>query len=301
MARPERPIDPAAGPVPTFAFELRKLRTRAGDPKYRTMTRRTGRSASTLADAAGGRKLPSWDTVEAYVRACGEDPADWRARWEEARDQSRAGAAPPALPAVPAPQDTHTPVEAVRDPPPARAAARWRPSRRIAVLTLVAVTIVGFVVAAVAALAGGSSGPDRTPLPAGGGPGAPTPAVSAARQVSITVQNKVALGPADLVEDDSPLYLSTRTEPYCARKGCKLPGTEMKSGTVLSASCQTQGAEMFNYNVDLPESAQNPHHVKSALWYVVEWPSGVKGYISEVYLEAQYRGGLGLPPCSPSI
>ncbi len=44
MGRPERPLDPAAGPIPAFASELRQLRQQAGSPKYLQMQRRTGRS-----------------------------------------------------------------------------------------------------------------------------------------------------------------------------------------------------------------------------------------------------------------
>ena len=80
MGRPERSLDPAAGPVQAFASELRLLRQRAGNPKYLQMQRRTGRSRTALAEAAGGDHLPTWETVEAYVRACGADPARWRAR-----------------------------------------------------------------------------------------------------------------------------------------------------------------------------------------------------------------------------
>lgn len=50
------------------------------------MARRTGRSRTALAEAAGGDHVPRWETVEAYVRACGGDPAEWIERWEAARD-----------------------------------------------------------------------------------------------------------------------------------------------------------------------------------------------------------------------
>lgn len=53
MGRPERPIDPAAGPVPEFAAELRKLREQAGRPSYRELARRAGLSVTVLSEAAG--------------------------------------------------------------------------------------------------------------------------------------------------------------------------------------------------------------------------------------------------------
>ena len=89
MGRPERPLDPAAGPVQAFAAELRKLRQEAGSPKYLQMQRLSGRSRTALAEAAGGDHLATWETVEAYVSACGGDPAEWATRWEEVRDAIR--------------------------------------------------------------------------------------------------------------------------------------------------------------------------------------------------------------------
>jgi WD40 repeat protein len=82
MPRPERSLDPAGGPLAEFAAELRALRVAAGSPKYSTMATHTGRSTTALSDAAGGRHLPKWPTVEAYVTACDGDVRQWRRRWE---------------------------------------------------------------------------------------------------------------------------------------------------------------------------------------------------------------------------
>nr|MDT0660384.1 helix-turn-helix domain-containing protein [Micromonospora sp. DSM 115978] len=84
MARSERPLDPAAGPVQAFAAELRRLREAAGRPTYAAMARRAHRSPSSLSEAAGGKRLPTLDTTLAYVRALGGDEAAWTARWREA-------------------------------------------------------------------------------------------------------------------------------------------------------------------------------------------------------------------------
>src|SRR6266545_372044 len=81
MPRPERVLDPAAGPVESLAAELREVRRLAGSPGYRTLAERAGFSASTLADAAGGRRLPSLAVTLAFVRACGGDAAGWERRW----------------------------------------------------------------------------------------------------------------------------------------------------------------------------------------------------------------------------
>lgn len=93
-------------------MQLRALRVAAGSPKYLQMARRTGRSRTALAEAAGGDHIPQWETVEAYVRACGGDPAEWTARWEQARDaasRNARGTPPsphrPSAPVAPAVQN----------------------------------------------------------------------------------------------------------------------------------------------------------------------------------------------------
>ncbi|MEU0248143.1 helix-turn-helix domain-containing protein [Streptomyces sp. NPDC006235] len=101
MGRPERPVDPAAGPVQRLAHDLRELRRSAGGVSYRTMAKKAGFSVTTLAKAASGERLPSLAVLQAYVHACGEDPAPWAARWAEAealageKRQEDADAAPP--------------------------------------------------------------------------------------------------------------------------------------------------------------------------------------------------------------
>ncbi|WP_305783642.1 nSTAND1 domain-containing NTPase [Symbioplanes lichenis] len=84
MPRPERALDPAAGPAQRLAAELRDLRRAAGTIGYRHLAARAGYSAATLAGAAGGRSLPSLPVTLAFVRACGGDPAAWEHRWREA-------------------------------------------------------------------------------------------------------------------------------------------------------------------------------------------------------------------------
>ena len=59
MPRPERRLDPGDGVVERFAAELRTVRNSAGRPGYRELARRAHFSATTLSEAAGGRKLPS--------------------------------------------------------------------------------------------------------------------------------------------------------------------------------------------------------------------------------------------------
>ncbi|MEV7288894.1 hypothetical protein AB0O01_30845 [Streptomyces sp. NPDC093252] len=97
MGRKEKPLDPAAGAVQRFAFELRKLREEAGAPTYRAMAARAGYSGPTLSAAAAGERLPTLPVLLAYVRACGgdaADEADWTARLLAAVAESAEPAAP---------------------------------------------------------------------------------------------------------------------------------------------------------------------------------------------------------------
>ena len=114
MGRPERPLDPASGPVARLAHELREVRKAAGTPSYRRMAEAAGFSATTLSQAAAGERLPSLAVVRGYVRACGGDPAQWEPRWKEA-EAAVAGAVREA------------PVDA---PPPYRGLARFEPDDR---------------------------------------------------------------------------------------------------------------------------------------------------------------------------
>ncbi|MFD4636157.1 hypothetical protein ACFWN2_02510 [Lentzea sp. NPDC058436] len=81
MGRRERPLDPEADALQRFAFELRQLRSAAGRPGYRELSRRAHYSTTTLAEAAGGQALPSFEVTMAYVQACGGDRREWESRW----------------------------------------------------------------------------------------------------------------------------------------------------------------------------------------------------------------------------
>ncbi|MGV9248668.1 helix-turn-helix domain-containing protein [Streptomyces sp. NPDC003710] len=81
MSRPETPIDPSAGPVERFAYDLRQLRKAAGSPSYRKMSSAAHFSGTTLSQAARGKRHPSLAVTLAYVQACGGDPQEWRQRW----------------------------------------------------------------------------------------------------------------------------------------------------------------------------------------------------------------------------
>ncbi|HWG98706.1 MAG TPA: AAA family ATPase, partial [Pilimelia sp.] len=92
--------------VEQFAAELRELRVKAGNPGYRQLARRTHFSLTTLAEAAGGRRLPTLAVALAYVEACGGDREAWQARWLAAQAQlnGRGGVEDATSePAIPAP------------------------------------------------------------------------------------------------------------------------------------------------------------------------------------------------------
>jgi WD40 repeat protein len=94
VGRPEKPVDPDAGPVQRFAWQLRQLRESSGSPSYRALSRKAHFSVSTLADAAKGERLPSLEVTLGYVAACGGDIEQWRLAWTAATDALAAADAP---------------------------------------------------------------------------------------------------------------------------------------------------------------------------------------------------------------
>jgi hypothetical protein len=122
VARQEKAVDPAAGPLQAFAYELRKVRADAGSPTYRVLAKAAGYSAATLSEAAGGVRRPTLDVLLAYVGACQGDVERWRDRWQELQT-ALDGVAPPAAgdtgpvaPDAPA-WDPTLPAPASIDPP----------------------------------------------------------------------------------------------------------------------------------------------------------------------------------------
>jgi WD40 repeat protein len=84
MGRPEKPLDPDAGPVEEFAFALRELRRAAGRPTYRDLAAASDYSAAALAAASRGDQLPSMAVALAFAEACGGERAEWENRWRKA-------------------------------------------------------------------------------------------------------------------------------------------------------------------------------------------------------------------------
>ncbi|MET8154536.1 helix-turn-helix domain-containing protein [Actinoplanes sp. NPDC049668] len=140
MARQEKAVDPAAGPLQAFAFALRKVRIEAGSPTYRTLARTAGYSAATLSEAAGGTRKPTLDVVLAYVGACRGDTDEWRGRWHELT--AELAQAPPVAGPVP-------PVETATVDPASPARRRPRGRYVVAAGVAAALSLAGFAVAVV--------------------------------------------------------------------------------------------------------------------------------------------------------
>ncbi|MBF6290041.1 hypothetical protein IU436_26585 [Nocardia farcinica] len=136
MPRPERLLDPAAGPIQAFAAELRKLRSEAGNPKYLQMSRMSGRSRTALSEAAGGDHLPTWETTEAFVKACRGDVGEWLVKWERAQDQLAQSGSRPSSVADDGAEQEHqkTTLPLAVDPAPAQARSTAQQDNDVAIL-----------------------------------------------------------------------------------------------------------------------------------------------------------------------
>lgn len=114
--------------------------------------------------------------------------------------------------------------------------------------------------------------------------------------LALTVDNRVTNGPTQMRED-VPAYLSTRPANYCKRDGCSLPGTERNSGgTYAPAVCTTIAVRTTNGHDGESNDDRNPGLFSSTRWYGIRL-NGSIAFISEVWINASQRGGLGLPNC----
>ncbi|MGA3525650.1 hypothetical protein [Melissospora conviva] len=152
-----------------FADRLWRLKREAGDPSYAEMAARLGAAASksSLAAAARGRTLPSWETAWEFVRVLavdrlGHDRSETEKQWRELWSQAHADlpapepvSEPASVPApqrpVPAPQSS-VPVVPTRAGDEGSGPEREPEPRRWMNLVVVA------AVAAVAAMLGAGAG-----------------------------------------------------------------------------------------------------------------------------------------------
>ncbi|MGW4466290.1 nSTAND1 domain-containing NTPase [Micromonospora sp. NPDC004704] len=91
MPRPEGELGPGDPEIMEFAAGLRLLREKAGRPGYRELARRAHFSATTLSEAAGGRRLPTLAVTLAYVAGCGGNGPEWEERWRRAARSAAPG------------------------------------------------------------------------------------------------------------------------------------------------------------------------------------------------------------------
>ena len=291
MPRPERPLDPLAGPVHAFAAELRKLRDQAGNPKYLQMARRTGKSRTALSEAAGGDHLPTWETVEAYVTACGADTAPWRLRWEQVEEQvhQRRLPEPRRVPEhLPAPKHLPAPE---RLPAPEPAVTWVDAHERTAVSDRRLMALIGVLVVLVVLSASAAGVLLLARTDGGNGPAADAPAGIVLRSGPRTVEIRSA--------DSGPVFLSGLPQAGCAERGCALAGYALEPGEFWVVSCYTGGDMMTDAVSDrLRDSRiQNPKDFRSNGWYGSLMYDGRMAYLSEVNVLPEYRGGLTLPEC----
>lgn len=129
MARTQRELT-GDGPAVRFANRLRDAR-READLTLRRLSEISGYSVGALSTAESGRKIPSWDVTEAFVRACKRtDIGRWRGWWEAERDRARSEPAP-----------SQPPAETVAMPVPDRRTGWWRPVLGAAAAAVVSAAI----------------------------------------------------------------------------------------------------------------------------------------------------------------
>jgi helix-turn-helix protein len=200
MGRPDRPLDPDAGPLAAFAAGLRELRSQAGNPTYRSLAEQTHYSPTTLSDAAGGRKLPTLPVTLAYARVCGGDESVWRERWEQvsrelrAAESSRPAGASldseprPRVPRIEAGPESESEPEPGPEPDidPGEAAPRRRDRFRQRPRLAIALSLCVVAGSAVAAVDIPPRQPDRTKSLAAAKPSRPTTSATPVASASTT-------------------------------------------------------------------------------------------------------------------
>ncbi len=112
---------------------------------------------------------------------------------------------------------------------------------------------------------------------------------------TVSVLNQVTSGSE--MREDTPSYLSTLPASSCKRDGCALEGTDVNTGAELDATCQTLGPRVTNGDDTTPADDDNPGLADSRLWYGIRWSDGRFGFLAEVWIQPDDRGGLDLPLC----
>lgn len=125
---------------------------------------------------------------------------------------------------------------------------------------------------------------------------APAPAVAPLRKI-LTVDNRTTNG-LGMSQDGTPLRLTSEKRIFCGRIGCNINGTERTHGQTYDAAvCQSTGERFTNGNDHDAVDDANPELFESTRYYGVRLVDGTFGWVSEVWIRAQDRGGLDLPVC----
>jgi murein DD-endopeptidase MepM/ murein hydrolase activator NlpD len=136
-----------------------------------------------------------------------------------------------------------------------------------------------------------ASAPQPAPQPT------PQPQPTQAPRRVITVDNRVTNG-MGMREDTTPVRLTTQPWIRCGSRGCNINGTERSSGGQYDAAvCQTTGERTTNGHDTSTADDSNPERFESTRYYGVRLGDGTFGFVSEVWIRAADRGGLGLPAC----
>lgn len=116
----------------------------------------------------------------------------------------------------------------------------------------------------------------------------PQPEQPQSKTAAATVQNMHLEGEHGLAEDSTPSYLSASMQPSCAAHGCKIDGTDMRSGDIFTAVCWDVGARMTNENRNIRDDDNNENLVDSDRWLKGQ-KNGHTGWISVVYVTRDSR------------
>jgi hypothetical protein len=99
------------------------------------------------------------------------------------------------------------------------------------------------------------------------------------------------------VDQQYQAYLSTETLNRCRGLGCAVPGSTLVTGDRVTLTCLTHGERVTNGNDASPLDDSNELLAESSWWFGAVDTEGRWGFIAEVWVHPDDRGGGGLPFC----
>lgn len=239
--------------------------------------------AATLVAALLGEP-PSWDADEASLRQALVD----RARGEVVDPEAFADAVLAMLAADPADR----PAEAAAWAAAVRAAVGPAPGGggrgRVGVARAAGVLGVVLVVLG-AGVALGRATDGGPPDPAGDG------SAGSVEGRPALIDTRTTSGPH--VDQQYQAYLSTEPRNRCRGLGCAVPGSTLVTGDRVTLTCLTHGERATNGNDASPLDDANELLATSSWWFGAVDAEGRWGFIAEVWVHPDDRGGGGLPFC----